>query len=84
MNWPKWDEWVDVHAVKAVTRHATGAAYAIVVFGMVGFLTQLLWPEGEIKHLAEQVDQIVLLCLIARMGYELVLGKGNDNRLFCW
>jgi len=63
--------WIHIEAIRALVHHTSAVVAAVVLFALVGFLTERLMHDGPIKHAVRWVDEIVLLGLFIYFAYEL-------------
>ena len=76
------DEWVDLGAIKAIARHMSASAAAIVAFGVIGWLIHEFWPPGPTKEGLQAVDSYVVIGLFAILGLKVwwhLSGGGNGT-----
>jgi hypothetical protein len=63
--------WIHIEAIRALVHHTSAVIAAVVLFALVGFLTERLMRDGPIKHAVRWVDELVLLGLFIYFAYEL-------------
>ncbi len=63
--------WIHLEAIRALVHHTSAVVAAVVLFALVGFLTERLMHDGPIKHAVRWVDELVLLGLFVYFAYEL-------------
>ncbi len=63
--------WIHLEAVRALVHHTSAVVAAVVLFALVGFLTERLMHDGPIKHAVRWVDEIALFGLFIYFVYEL-------------
>jgi hypothetical protein len=64
-------DWINVKAIQALTHHTSAVVAAVVLFWLVGFVTQRLMQDGTMRRCVLLVDEFVLLCLFIYFAYEL-------------
>ncbi len=64
-------DWINVKAIQALTHHTSAVVAAVVLFWLVGFVTQRLMHDGTMRRCVLLVDEFVLLCLFIYFAYEL-------------
>ena len=64
-------DWINLKALQALTHHTSAVVAAVVLFWLVGFVTQRLMQDGTMRRCVLLVDEFVLLCLFIYFAYEL-------------
>lgn len=75
----KWDDWIDVATIKALTQHASATLIALILFGIVRFALKLVPLSETTRAILEVVDEVVLVGLFAWLIYQMgcLLWKGR-------
>ena len=63
--------WIHLEAIRALVHHTSAVVAAVVLFALVGFLTERLMHESPIKRAVRWIDELVLLGLLIYFAYEL-------------
>jgi hypothetical protein len=75
----KWEEWIDVPTIKALTQHASATIVALALFAVVRFVVTLVPLLPATRTIIEVTDEVVLVglfvWLIVQMA--LLLWKGR-------
>jgi uncharacterized membrane protein YGL010W len=64
--------WINIEAIQLFTHHTSAIIAAVVLFSFVGWLVRQRLQDSIMKRAVLLVDELVLLCIFAYFGYELL------------
>jgi hypothetical protein len=75
----KWEEWIDVPTIKALTQHASATVVALALFAVVRFVVTRVPLSETTRSIIEVVDEFVLVGLFVWLIIQmaLLLWKGR-------
>jgi hypothetical protein len=80
-------DWIDIPAVQAQSRHLTAVGAAVLTFLLLSSLVGWVVGPGFIRNLIEGTDGVVLASLVVVYGFRVVYyhaikGSGGGHNVF--
>jgi hypothetical protein len=75
----KWEEWLDLKSIKALSQHGSATLTAFLLFALLGYALDWVPLPDVVRSTLKGVDDIVLVGLVLWFVWQmaLVLWKGR-------
>lgn len=64
-------DWLDLDAIKAITRHFSAAMVALMAFGLFHYLIPRVLEPGHVRTLLQGIDDFALIGIFFFLTYQM-------------